>query len=91
MNATVLFDDIPMTYEASKESDVMTTLNSGDVVAVLEKPNLLWWKVAHNEYTGYIRSKYLAGENVNEIGDVMISMPRDCALALFKALEFALK
>ena len=91
MNATVLFNDTSIMYQPTKESDVLSTLNSGDVVAILEKTNLLWWKVAHNEYTGYIYTKYLASENVNEIGDVMISMPRDCALALFKALEFALK
>ena len=91
MNATVLFDDCHIMYEPKKDSDIMATLKGGDVVAVLDKSNLLWWKVAHNEYTGYIYTKYLMGENVNELGDVMISIPRDCALALFKALEFALK
>lgn len=91
LNAEVLFDDIPMMYLPSKDSDIITTLHEGDMVAVVEKDSCLWWKVAHNEYTGYVYSKHLLSDNVNEIGDVVVSLPRDCALALYKALEFVLK
>lgn len=91
MNAKVLFDGTPLMSQPSRDSDVLTVLNRSDVVAVFEKTNLLWWKVAYNEFTGYVYTKYLTSENDNELGDTVISIPRDCALALLKALEFALK
>lgn len=91
MNATVLFDETPMMYKQDRESEVVTILKKGDKVAVIEKTSLLWWKVAHNEFTGYVKHKYLQGENDSLKDDIAISIPRDCALAILKALEFSLK
>lgn len=91
MNATILLNDTPLMYSQSKDSDVMTTLKQGDVVAVIEKPSKLWWKVAHNEFTGYVKTKFLKSEDENDLIDIMICVPRDCAMTLYKALEFSLK
>lgn len=90
MNAKVLFDETPLLFFPETDSDVMTTLKQGDVVAVIEKPSLIWWKVAHNEFTGYINSKYVKSENGNDLVSVLISIPRDSAIELYKALKFAL-
>lgn len=91
MNATVLLNDIPIMYNPSKDSDIMTTLKQGDVVAVVDRSSKLWWKVAHNEYTGYVKSKFLKSEDENDLIDIMICIPRDCAMTLYKALEFSLR
>ena len=90
MNAAVLFDNVPVMFNASSDADRVTLLNKGDNVAVLEKTSKLWWKVAHNEFSGYVKTKYLKSEN-EDFGDVIISMPRECALALYEALKFALE
>lgn len=90
MNGTVLFDGTHVHYAASRDSDLITTLNKGDVVAILDRSNLLWYKIAYNEYTGYIKSKLIKSED--DAGDnVYLCIPRDHALALYEALSYVLK
>lgn len=90
MNGTILFDGVQMHYSASRDSDLITTLNKGDVVAILDRSNLLWYKIAHNEYTGYINSKLIKSED-DASDNVYLCIPRDHALALYEALSYVLR
>lgn len=90
MNGTVLFDGTQLKDAASRDSELITTLNKGDVVAILDRSNLLWYKVARNEYTGYIKSKFIKCED-DASDNVCFCIPKDAALALYEALSFVLR
>ena len=90
MNGIVLFDGAKLRYAASKESDTITTLNKGDIVVILDRSNLLWYKIAHNEYTGYIKSKLIKCED-DAADNVYLCIPRDHALSLYEALSYVLR
>lgn len=90
MNATVLFDGTPIHYEMSRDSEIIATLKKDDVVAILDRSNLLWYKIAHNEYTGYVKSKLVKSED--DVSDnVYLCIPREAALALYEALSYVLR
>lgn len=90
MNATVLFDGTTVYSGMSRDSEIITTLNKDDVVAILDRSNLLWYKIAHNEYTGYVKSKFVKSED-DAFDNVYLCIPREAALSLYEALSYVLR
>ena len=61
---------------------------NGATVAVVDHGNE-WSKVTYNNYTGYVMTEFLSFDE--EDGDVMLTIPREIALALYEALKTSLK
>lgn len=91
-HAVVLMDQVNLMSQPMKNATYLTRIDKGSTVLVLEKEDKLWWKVQYDDYIGYIKSKFLKSESANDdYIDIMISLPRDCAIALYDALRFSLK
>ena len=61
---------------------------NGATVAVVDHGNE-WSKVTYNNYTGYVMTEFLSFDE--EDGEVMLTIPREIALALYEALKTSLK
>ena len=62
---------------------------AGTRIAVTEKGDE-WCKAVYNEYTGYVMTKFLSFESTSDDSNIMISLSRDTALALYEALKLSL-
>lgn len=91
--AKVIGGGLNMREAESTSSNKITQIPNGATVAVVEHKDK-WCKVTYNDYTGYVMTEYLSFNNSD--GDqkeskLMLSIPRDCALALYEALKYSLK
>ena len=81
--------------EPSINADLVTQVSSGNRVAILEHGSL-FCKIVINAYEGFCETKLLSFENTNKEsqykeGPIVISLPKDCASALYNALKFSLR
>lgn len=82
--------------EPNAKSDLITQIDDNSSVAVLEH-GCMWSKIIKDAYVGFCKTENLKFENNSEdlLGDkestIMISIPRDCACALYNALKFSFK
>lgn len=88
--ATVMYDKAHLMSTPSSTSIKIMDLKKGDVITIEEKTSKLWWKITYEDYTGYMKTKYLKSENGN-VDYIMISIPRDAAVELYEALKFSLE
>ena len=78
------------------KSDLITQINNNSSVAVLEH-GCMWSKIIKDAYVGFCKTENLKFENNSDIllqdkeSTITISIPRDCACALYNALKFSLK
>jgi len=85
----------PIFAEPSINSELIAQIDLGSTVAVIEH-GVLFSKIVKNSYEGFCETRYLSFENSGDINrdrvsPVMISLPADCACALYNALKFSLK
>lgn len=76
-------------------SDLVTQIGPNTSVAVVEH-GCMWSKIIKDSYEGFCKTDNLNFENGSEpisdkYSELMISIPRDCACALYNALKFSLK
>ena len=78
--------------EPSIEASLLTRISSETNVAVIEHGSL-WSKIILNEFEGFCETKNLSFENSGDNTEdaIMISLPKDCACALYNALKFSLQ
>lgn len=76
--------------EKSTSSERITQIPSGATVGVVEHGSE-WCKVVYNAYTGYAMTKFLGFEDSSDKNsNISITLPHDCALALYEALKSSL-
>ncbi|MBR9920224.1 MAG: SH3 domain-containing protein [Bacteroidetes bacterium] len=63
----LVITDVPLYEQPYKTSEVLRTLQAGDVVVLYDKENYKWWYVAHESRGGWIESLYLAPFEAAEI------------------------
>lgn len=91
--AKVTGGGLNMRESMSTSAARITLIPDGSTVAVLEQ-NDNWCKVTYNNYTGYVMKAYLSFDNSDsgeKTSKIMLSLPRDCAQALYEALKYSLK
>lgn len=81
--------------EPDAKSDLITQINANSTVAVIEH-GCMWCKIIKDSYEGFCKTEHLKFENSDVVQEtkestIMISIPRDCACALYNALKFSLK
>ena len=81
--------------EPSIDSDLLGQINAETNVAVVEH-GLLFSRIIYNLYEGFCETRNLNFENSGDSdkekeSQVMISVPRECAVALYNSLKFSLK
>lgn len=80
--------------EEDSDSDLLAQIDPGTSVAVVQH-GCVWSKIIKDLYEGYCKTEHLNFENKGEPSEkeslLMISIPRDCACALYNALKFSLK
>ena len=81
--------------EPDVESDLIAQINPDTSVAVIEH-GCMWSRIIKDSYDGFCKTEYLNFENGSELvsekeSDLLISIPRECACALYNALKFSLK
>lgn len=81
--------------EPDLESDLITQIDANSTVAVVEH-GCMWCKIIKDSYEGFCKTENLKFEDSGAEQDtkkstIMISIPRDCACALYNALKFSLK
>lgn len=81
--------------EPDVESDLIAQIDPGTSVAVVEH-SCVWSRIIKDSYDGFCKTDNLNFENVSEPAsekesDLFISIPRECACALYNALKFSLK
>lgn len=65
-------------------------LHAGDTVTLIEN-RCGWSKIQFQNETGYISRKDIQQPKDIKQGNIVISIPFECASALFEALKYALK
>lgn len=86
--AKVIGGTLNMRKEKNTNSLRITAIPSGAMVAVTEKGNE-WCKVAYNENTGYVMTKFLSFES-EESEKITLVLERTTAKALYEALKLSL-
>ena len=81
--------------EPNVDSDLLGQINSENNVAGIEH-GLLFSRIIYNTYEGFCETRNLNFENGSDLekerdSQVMISVPRECAVALYNSLKFSLK
>ena len=87
--ATVVNGSLNLRREKSTVSDRLAVIPNGTKVAVTEHGDT-WCKVVYNQYTGYAMTKFLKFESGGEDTNVVITLTRENALALYEALKLSL-
>ena len=72
--ATVNTDNLNLRNGPSMANTVLTTLNEGDIVVILERTNNEWYHINFHGVTGYVNTTYLrdilTAENFSAIGRI---------------------
>lgn len=81
--------------EEDNDSDLVVQLDKNATVAVIQH-GCFWSKIIKDSYEGFCKTANLIFENGSakdgsKESTIMISIPRDCACALYNALKFSLK
>lgn len=81
--------------EPDAKSDLIAQIEANSTVAVIEH-GCMWCKIVKDCYEGFCKTENLKFENGSTIDDeeedtITISIPRDCACALYEALKFSLQ
>lgn len=76
--------------EKSVNSTRLTSIPNNTRIAVISNENE-WCKIVYNSYTGYVLTKYLKFESGGDDNNVLITISRDDALALYEALKLSLE
>jgi len=87
--ATVIGGSLNLRKEKNTGSNRITILPAGSRVAVTEHGNE-WCKIVYNSFTGYAMTKYLNFESDGQDENVVITISRENALALYEALKLSL-
>ena len=86
--------DFTLHADADEYSDSLAEIKQDTVVAVVEYGDV-WCKIIRDLYEGFCKTNDLQfendGMNEHKTSPLMISIPRDCAYALYNALKFSLK
>lgn len=89
MEEMVLAKDVSVYDEPDITLNPIFCLPSGTKVHILQK-NDVWCKISCDYIsTGYVRRKSL-GMLSDRTSNIMISIPRDCAVSLYEALKYSL-
>lgn len=87
--ANVVGGSLNLRAGKSASSQKLAQIPDGTKIAVTEHGDE-WCKIVYNSFTGYVMTKYLKFESTGEDNKVVISLSRDCALALYEALKLSL-
>lgn len=87
--ATVTGGALNVRKEKSTSSARLTVLPLGTRVAVTEHGGE-WSKIIYNSFTGYVMTKYLNFEGSEQDKNIVITLSRENALALYEALKLSL-
>ena len=74
----------------STTSARIALIPEGEIVQVIEMGEI-WSRVTYGDKSGYVMTKYLDTNVGEKVSKLMISIPRDCAVALYEALKYSLK
>lgn len=87
--ATVQGGSLNIRKEKDINSFKVGSIPSGEKVAITEHGED-WCKIAYNSYTGYVMTKFLKFEGGGDDSNVVITLSRENAEALYEALKLSL-
>ena len=92
--AKVVNGSLNMRKDTSIDSERITLIPNGERIAVLDR-GVVWAKAVYSTYEGYVMTKYLRFEEEDsdvppEADSVSVSLTREAAMELYKALKASL-